>query len=986
MTWQRGRIVPAVRVWVVFGILGTKAAIGISPESFRHPPREDRPWVYWWWLKSNVDRETIVRDLRAMRDVGVSGFLLFDVRGYHEDHVPPPPEATEFMSRQWRQWVRDALEEADRLGLQASINLSSCAGSLMGPWPVGEDAPKQLLWSRSHLRGPARLDAPLPSVPLGVRPIAILAARTRPTCPTPPVQESQLVWTDWSSILGEPQPDCVATEVVDLTDKEDAERRLTWDIPEGEWALIRFAYGPMTGREREVDVLDAEAVTRHFERMGRALLQDAGPLAGRTLTHFYSVSWEGATPTWTRDFEPQFARYRGYAMRPWMPVLAGVTVHDPGLSRRFLRDYHAALAACFCSNFYGTLHRLCREVGLQWHAESGGPWNRSIPLFAAADQLAFLGRTDMPQGEFWFPGRGNMGRPPEFNRPAAIAAHVYGRRLAAAEAFTHMVQHWSAYPAVLKPTADAAFCDGINHLIWHTFTASPERFGLPGIEYFAGTHFNPNVTWWPMAQPFVDYLARAQHLLRHGRPVVDFCVYIGDRPYLHWGRWADRWSTNASLAAPPGYSWDLVNDEVLLHRLTTRDGFLLLPEGLPYHAMVVDLAEEYVAPAVLEKLFQLAEQGATIVLGPRRPTRAHSLADYPNCDLRVQTLAERLWGAGDVTNPCVSVGRGRIYRTSSLEQVVRELGLPPDVEGGVEYAHRSDGTTDVYFIRGSGRQTVRFRCRGRIPELWCPVRGDVRPPTSWRVGPDDRAEVDLDLPEHGSVFVVFRDPASRTAGWSVSNGNHVEVRSVRDGRLTFTVWQSGEFVCERSGTVQRIQVSEVPPPKDIEGPWDLRFQPGRGAPAQVRLERLSDWTQHGDPSIRFFSGIAVYRTTVRLSEAEAAGRVRLDLGRVGVIARVRWNGHDLGVVWTAPWLVEVTPHVRAGENQLEVEVANVWMNRLIGDASLPPEQRITRTNVRLEPGPRTVRIFQGFGTTDHLEPSGLMGPVRLVFGRDIECL
>lgn len=969
---------------------------------FRSPPRGDRPWAYWWWLNGNVDEKTITRDLEAMKWVGLGGLLLFDVRGYHDHHVPPPPERTAFMSSRWRELVGHALREADRLGLQVSMNLSMCAGALTGPWPTEADAPQQLIWTTAEVAGPARLDCRLPAIPgEHATEIALLAVRWAEQEPTGPQAASAEyahrppTWSPrWrSDVPATNLPVTVKDNPIDLTDKHDAEGRLTWEIPAGRWSIIRFArtsavgepatYHGKTISGHDVDVLNAAAVSRHFDRMAGPLLQEAGPLIGRTLTHFYSVSWEGAAPTWSAHFENWFRTCHGYSIRSWLPILAGFQLGDADASRRFLNDYHAALATAMMENFYGELQRRCHAVGLQWHAESGGPWNRSFATFARADQLAFLGRTDMPQGEFWLMGARRTGRAPEFNRPAAMAAHIYGRPLAATEAFTHMVRHWSEHPAILKPLADTAFCDGINHLIWHTFTASPPEFGLPGIEYFAGSHLNPNVTWWPMAQPFLEYLARCQTLLRHGRPCIDLAVYVGEWPYSHWGR-GERWSSFATLDAPRGYTYDLINTEVLLTRLTCRNGELALPEGLRYRALVVDLDEESLRPEPLQRLLHLARDGATLILGRRRPNSSSSLANYPHADAEVRHLANQLWGA---ENPSTdqdpySIGQGRVFRHSSVRGALTQLGLPPDLEGPWDFTHRTDDHTDIYFIAGQGDAAALFRVSGRHPEIWDPLTGTIRPPDGWAVTSDRRTLVHLRLPTNGSVFVVFR---AADTNWPYYNPSppSVELTRIASGTAHLRIWQQGvpSWRIRHDRTVELPH--ELPPPLEIAGPWTLTFEPGRGAPDSIILERLIDWTQHPDPGVRFFSGRATYRTTFQLDASLATLPARLELEGLGVIARVHVNGREVGILWTPPWQLDITRHLQAGPNQIEIEVANLWINRLIGDAALPAEHRITRTNVRLEPGNRTLRIFQSFGANDPLEPSGILGgAVRVRFGRE----
>jgi alpha-L-rhamnosidase len=880
-------------------------------QGFRHVPDADKPWAYWWWVNGNVDEKTITRDLEAMKQAGFGGLLMFDARGYHDDLIGPVPAKMEFMSPQWRKLLKFSIEKADKLGLQVSVNLSSCAGALKGPWAVGDDAPKKLVWTATEAKGPT-FNYELKK-PEGKRfwDIGIIAVRHD--------DAPAKFFDQWQDAAPKPGSQPAVTRVVDLTSRVDKQAKLTWDVPKGRWTVLRFGCMTMEGHEYDVDILDPKAVEAHFNRMGKAILEDVKPLVGKTLTHFYSVSWEGAAPTWTPALEREFGKYRSYPLREWLPVLAGFTVKTPEESGRFLRDYYRTLGDCFRENFYTKMADLCHAAGLLWHSESGGPWDRKIASFAEADQIAYLGRNDMPQGEFWFTGS-PIKRRQDLNRPQAMAAHIYGRRLAASEAFTHMVQHWSAYPAALKPFADSAFSDGVNQFVWHTFTASPAEFGKPGIEYFAGTHINPNVTWFPQAHAFLDYIARCQFMLRQGQPVVDACVYIGDKPYQHWGR-GTNWSKHATLHLPKGFNYDLITTEVLVDRVYPSGGNIVYPHGMTNRFLVVDLDDETIPPAALRRISNLRGNGASVILGQRKPQRAPGLANYPDADKTVQRLAESLWA-----NP------------SSLGEVMETKKLLPDFEGPFDYTHRKDGSRDIYFVSGQGTAECTFRVVDKRPELWDPVSGRMSTAASWRSTYDDRTVVTLTLPENGSVFVVFRT------------------------------------------TDQQRQSVPPPPPAEmaLSGPWQVGFEPGRGAPASAEFEQLIAWDKHPEDNIKYFSGTATYRKTFELTAEQAARPVRLRLGEVRCIAEVSVNGRDLGVVWTDPWSVELTGVVKAGKNELKIAVTNTWVNRLIGDAGLPPKKRFTQTNVRFLPEPAK-EAFRGFSPKDPLMTSGLLGPVRLEF-------
>lgn len=951
-------------------------------QNFADPPDEVRPWAYWWWLKGNVTEASITRDLEAMKRKGIAGLLMFDARGYHEDHVPPPESRMDFMGPEWRRMLKFAMSEAGRLGLEMSVNLSSCAGALKGPWLVGDDAPKKLVWTSSEVQGPRRVHCELRREEnMRFWDVALMAVRhvERKNANGPPGERGEPAVVSlsdaWRPIQDRPGPDLAAVEVVDLSDKVGPRGEFAWDVPEGRWTLVRFGCLTMEGHEYDVDVLDENAVEGHFNRIGKVLLEDAGPLAGKTLTHFYSVSWEGAIPTWTPGFEEQFLKYRGYSPDAFLPVLAGFTVKNTEVSARFLRDYYKTLGDCFRDHFYGKLQALCHRNGIKWHSESGGPWNRKLTTFKHADQLAFLGRNDMPQGEFWW-------RPPRgFNKPPAMAAHIYGLPLAATEAFTHMQTHWSAYPAVLKPGADAAFCDGINHFIWHTFSASPPEFGKPGIEYFAGTHLNPRVTWWEQAGGFLTYLARCQMMLRQGRFVADVLCYTGDHQYLHWGR-GEAWTADASLSLGKGYAYDLVNTEVLLSRLSVKNGDLVLPDGMRYRVLVVDLEGETVDTRALEKIVELAEQGATIVLGECRPTHAPGLRNYPRCDEQVGRLVGQLWGDSDRPAPHRALGRGHIISATPIDEALQAKGIARDFEGPWDYLHRRDDDLDVYFVAGSGRAECTFRTTGREPELWDPVTGRTRDAVWYRATDDGRTTVPIRLPENGSVFVVFQRPIEEEHLVSVSAPTGaLEIAGRSRLGVQLQLWEEGryELTTSRNERVS-VELTKLPKPQSLAGPWTVDFTPGWGAPDSIVFEKLIPWNEHPIEGIRHFSGTGSYRTTFELNAAQASSLVRLQLGQVANVAEVRVNGTPLGVVWTAPWIVDLTGTVKAGSNELEIDVANLWVNRLIGDTSLPEDQRFTGSNVRMFEKGAEFRAFLGFSPDMPLEPSGLIGPVSLQFG------
>ncbi|MEK7404885.1 MAG: glycosyl hydrolase [Acidobacteriota bacterium] len=803
--------------------------------------------------------------------------------------------------------IGHAMREATRLGIEAGITNASSWNS-GGAWVGPEHASKGLYWSRVSVAGPARFSELLPLAELPKE--------------APRAADGSPAWHANVAVLAIPTTG--HGTVLDLSDRIDGEGRLTWDAPPGQWSVLRFICAN-TGEQLKapspnsrgliIDHFSAEAARMHTEYMLGRLRSEIGDFRKSALKYFYACSYEVRGSIWTPGLPEEFRRRRGYDMKRFLPVLAGAVVENEEVSERFVVDYRRTVADLFVENFYRATRTIVNREGLKLVAEAGGPgWPvHQVPV----DALKALGALDIPRGEFWKEHKIWV------VKETASAAHIYGQRLVQMEAFTSW-RHWQDGPRDLKEIADRAFCDGANHFVWHTMPHVPPQAGKPGWAYHAGTHLGPNDPWWPMAKPFLDYLARCSHLLRQGLFVADVCYYYGERGF----NFAPEKQAGPSLGF--GYDYDAVNSDVILTRMAVKDGRIVLPDGMSYELLVLpehpDMDLE-----VLERLEQLVRQGATVV-GPK-PRRATSLRDYPACDEKVRKLADQLWGPCDGRQVRENTyGRGKVYWGVPLREILQRRGVGPDfaVAGAadLDFIHRRDSACDIYFVRNKKEEWAQaectFRVKGRAPEIWDPVTGETRDP------PANRTRVHLTLPPFGSTFVVFR--AGRRA--------------------------------------RREPTARVPEPIVVPGPWEVSFPPGWGAPASRVFSKLISWTEDTEPGVRYFSGNATYRSQFDLPAALLAPGLRLwlDLGDVRVIARARLNGKPLGIAWTPPFRLDITAAVRAGTNALEVEVANTWSNRLTGDA-LSTGEKYTRTNIP-------------WSKTTPLLPSGLLGPVRVVAGRE----
>lgn len=831
--------------------------------------------------------------------------------------------------------------------------------------PLHPKAPRNVQVAELALRdGERRLPARAPAR----RPIRLLDIKTAREEFGGSAPDCSPLLEDHPAVPGE--EDYRVPEIVKLTGKLetgglDPDGRLTWSVPEGTWDVFRFGYTTTGARVstssagwqgRVLDYLDPRAFDLYWEQVVDPLLEDAGDLAGTTLKYLHTDSWECGGANWSVGFEEEFRARRGYDPLAYLPVVAGKIVEDRDASNRFLNDLRRTIGDCILENNYRRFARRSHRHGIAIHPESGGPHGAPI------DSLECLGNNDVPAGEFWARSYRHRVREEDrfFVKQPASAAHTYGKRLVAAEGFTTIGPHWEeTIWDNLKPTFDEALCEGLNLLLWHTFTCSPPEMGLPGQEYFAGCHLNPQATWWEASGPFLAYINRCQFLLQRGLFVADVCHYYGDTvPNFAQLKKSD------PARVLPGYDYDVATEEVVLERLSVRDGRLVLPDGMSYRLLV--LPDRALMPLeVLRKLAGLVEAGATVI-GPK-PDRTPGLGGGPDADAELRRLAARLWGPCDGQEVKEHrVGKGRIVLGRTSREVLQEDGVPPDFEAvattpgaDIDYIHRREEKVDIYFVANQRDRAEElecvFRVAGKLPELWSPEAGDIRRLARYRALDGGRTAVPLRLDPYGSAFVVFREAATSPSASSPPGPDSAGARAP-------------SVPAPVPDHVPGRAPGTAPAPVPVEGPWTVRFPEGWRAPESAVFEKLESWTERPEPGIRYFSGTASYLKEIDIpASLLAEGRgLSLDLGELRELAEVRLNGASLGILWKPPFAVDIAKAARPGANRLEVRVTNFWPNRIIGDLFLPEEERLTRHNTRK------------FTRESPLMRSGLFGPVRIV--------
>jgi hypothetical protein len=993
-------------------------------QGFANPTAESRLRCYWWWLNSMATKESITRDLEEMKDKGYGGASLVDAGSSNYQVALKTPAGPVFMSTEWMELYKHAVKEADRIGIELSVNMGS-GWNPGGPSITPEFAMKKIVWSEVDVKGGTRIsiELPQPEKKLMYQDVLVQAIPKKEGSPVK--NEAIENWDKksfnekigWKGIYplhelrddypGEGSELAVKKEeIIDLTGNY-INGKLVWNAPQGNWTIIRYGYtctGARTSTSSDgweglsVDHLSPKA----FELFSNTViipLIEAAQSVGKSVKFLQTDSWEMDLASWTDRFAKEFKKFRGYDLQKYMPVLTGRIVENRDQTNRFLHDFRKTVGDCVTEYHYQLFYNLAHKYGMGIHPESGGP--HSAPV----DALKVMAISDFPQGEFWAMANTHRIKDDErlSVRQSACVAHTNGKRLVAAEGPTSIGPQWERSPKDLKGNIDRVFCSGVNRIVWHTFTSSPKEFGLPGNEYFAGTHLNPNVTWWKQSKDFISYLNRSSYMLQQGLFVADVLYYYGDDVPNFVFLKEDLPELNF------GYDWDKCSKDVILNRVSFDGEKIVLPDGMSYRLLVLT-PEKAIDLNVLRKVESLVNSGTTLV--SPRPEEVTGLTGFPDSDLELKTITDRLWGKMDgKTITENKVGKGRVIWGQNINYVLAGMKVNPDFgfksnqeKTAFDYIHRTTNTEEIYFVANRfARKGIddfefryltnlpnryeqvecSFRVSGKVPKLWDPKTGEMKDILIYREE-NGTTIIPLHLEPEGSVFVVFKDARAQKHITTVQKdgknwfpGNQFETKEtpfinlyMQGEKKIAAIFEPGDYnLVWSDGKKEALHLRQSPAETILSGKWELHFDPKWGGPEKIDIDELKSWNKFDEPGIKYYSGTARYLKSFSLTTKDIKDKlIILDLGNVQEMASVKLNGHQTPVIWSAPFTFDINSFVKKGINELEVEVVNMWPNRLIGDGKLPENQRLTRTNINK---------FHGSDGENYLRESGLLGPVRI---------
>ncbi|MBQ3722664.1 MAG: hypothetical protein II851_03035 [Bacteroidales bacterium] len=710
-------------------------------------------------------------------------------------------------------------------------------------------------------------------------------------------------------------------EVQDLSGALAEDGTLRCTLPAGRWRIYRFG-ASLTGKMNhpaspnatglEVDKLDKEAWTRYFHKYLEMYKEAASGLLGeRGITHMLVDSYEAGPATWSRHLPEEFLARRGYALQPWLPVLAGEIIGSAERSEQFLVDWRKTLGELFAEN-YQRLNELIGEYGMKGTYIESHETGRAF----MGDGMDIKKRATVPMSAIWMtesPSGSMLAAAISDIRESASVAHIYGQNLTAAESFTVNGDNKRAYtyhPGNIKRIADIALASGLNRFVIHDSASQPSDDYLPGLALFRyGQWFHRNETWALYARVWTDYLARSCQMMQTGRSVADILLFYGEDTNAT-GQYGGEYLSYLPRI-PVGFNFDYANPDVLLHAVKPESGCLVTESGQRYRVLVLGgLCRKYMSDEIRARIETLKAAGVLVCFEDELPATIANAGLAP--DVVLDGSAVGLWNDGFLFG-------GKVPQNSRGHDCTI---------AGIQFVHRTCSGTDLYwlgnFTQKEWRGKVHFREGGHCAALFNAEDGSM-----YRI-PRDGDAVELTLKAGDAVFVVLTD----------------QPLDLPEAKPEYSA-------------------REIMP---LERWWDVEFHQKGGESAMETFSELNDWTTNiGDPVVRYFSGTAHYSSVFTVPAGALTGlkEARIDLGVVYVMAELIVNGHNAGVLWRTPFLSpDLLPWLHEGENTIEVNVTNLWVNRMIGDRQ-KGEAPVTR-----------VRRFYNAG--DKLLPSGLLGPVRLM--------
>ncbi len=903
---------------------------------------QTKPWTRWWWHDSAVNPDDLTANMEALKEAGFGGFEItpiYGVKGYEKD-------ALKFQSDEWMKALEYTLQEAERLDV--GIDLANASGwPFGGPWIQADHACKNFHYKRYALKGGKRLSEKITFIqPPMVRAVGQRLDITEikfPISSNPNLREMALEQVRFEKPL--PLQALIAysdgNEVLDLTGNVEDDGTLNWEAPEGSWnlyALFQGWHGKMVERAGyggEGNVIDhfSEEAIREFLKF---FDEQAENMDLSALRAFFNDSYEvddaSGQANWTTKLFDEFKAHRGYDLKEYLPALLGEGEEE--MNNRVLCDYRETISDLLLEKF--------TEVWAGW-AETHGAVIRNQAHGSPANILDLYSASHIPETEGTSPMRIKM---------ASSAGHVSGKPLIACEAATWLDEHFLANLADAKQNIDRYLAHGVNHMVYHGTPYSPLDAEWPGWMFYASVHFAPTNSLWPEMKALNEYVTYCQSFMQNSSPDNDILLYFpiydawsekGNEMLRHFGHEWETLTRNISeFLLNNGYTFDYISDKQI-QQLSTRENQVIAP-GATYKTLVIPSCK-YIPLETLEKLLQLAQEGATILFEDHLPEDIPGMFDRKN---RQQIFKNRINSLTVEENKDYSLakrGKGEVLSGKDMVPMLKKVDIFPEklTEAGLWFnrVKREEGA--CYFISNWGNQPV---------DQWITLQRSGR----------DAVWFNPMTHEKGKAKIIRID----------RNQSQVYLQ-LKPGESIILQWYPYEVDLEEY-PIWKISGEKTA----LEGEWNVSFeQGGPTLPASFKTTELKSWTERSD-ELKIFSGTASYKISFTIAKNDTTPAYILDLGEIHESASIYLNGEKTGNVWGPSSQIIINSNNLQETNKVEIKVSNLMANRII-DMDKKGMNYKRFYNINFAARKQENRGPDGLFTAANWEPvrSGLIGPVSL---------
>ncbi len=934
---------------ISFLIVFSLHLFSLQAQSILEWPRVEsvhKPWVRWWWHGSAVEKKDLQWMLDELNSKGIGGVEITPIYGVKGEE----DKFKSFLSRDWQDAVSFTLREAQKRGL--GVDLANATGwPFGGPWVTKQDASKSIYLKKITSNG---VDSWKDSLKLFREGFIRVANQSPLTFSVYDQKKKSGVSSQELSIDQLQNPEDIypiallavdsAGLKIDLSDKLNNLSSMPI-LSKGKWTFYA-AYSVLHGKmvERAAPGGEGYAIdhfslsaTRNYLSAFDSVVQSN---SFASLRSFFNDSYEVDDAKGQANFSDELFSYfndkMGYRLESELPALFGLDSLDK--NRRVRYDYRMVVDEMILNNFTGTWTDWAHQKGKLTRNQSHG---------SPANTLDLYSRVDIPETE---------GTEIMRFKFASSAAHVSGKKLIAAETATWLNENFTTSWAQVKKAVDQYFLGGVNHIVYHGTAYSPQQASWPGWLFYAAVQFQPTNPQWNDFKKLNEYVTRVQSWLQKGDPSTDVLVYYpladaysapGDNLLQHFDGMDKNvegsvFSKAASWLLKNGYAFDFFSDRQVLNFSVNQQE--IITEGNLKAKIILIPAVQYMEGKTLEKLLELARQGARIAFLDKLPDDVPGFYDYKNRSKFFSEETKQMRFASTVQPvELYALGSGMIFLGTDLQKILTKAAVPYErlSAKGLNWIRRELPEGALYFVENNSTRKINslFKIPSKDVQVYLlnPITGDIG--KARVLNDNEQNEFQLSIDKDETILILFSKVDFKVANY---------------------------FYDTYLGKTDTLT-----------GPWKIQFLSGGPAlPSDYTTTDLSSWTEWPIKFVKDFSGSARYTLNFKWSGNSSIDYL-LNFGVVHSTCSVKINGVDFGSLIGPQYTLRITGSILKEQNTIEVTVSNLMANRIAYlDRNGVAWKKFYNINMSAK---HKENLINGVFSASSWKPflSGLLGPVLL---------